>query len=118
MKIRFFLAGILSVIVFATCSGSDGEAPEVKITNPSPGSVIGGNVTIEVTADDNDGIDRVAVFIDDDLETTLHVMPYTYVWDTFGYADSTSHTLYAHAYDRAGNRAVSETVTVLVDNGC
>ncbi len=118
MKIHFFLAGILSVIVFATCSGSDAEAPEVKITNPSPGSVIGGNVTIEVTADDNDGIDRVVVYIDDEQETILFMMPYTYVWDTFVYADSTSHTLYAHAYDRAGNRAISETVTVLVDNGC
>ena len=118
MKIRFLLAGIMSVIVFAACSGQDAESPEVRITNPSPGSVVGGTVTIEVTADDNDGIDRVAVFVDDELETTLFMMPYTYVWDTFGYADSTSHTIYAHAFDRAGNRTVSETVTVLVDNGC
>lgn len=117
MKIKYF-AGMLSVLFILSCGSVDVEAPEVMVTNPSPGTMVGGNVTIEVSADDNDGIDRVAVYIDDDLESTLVIMPYTYVWDTFQYADSTSHTIYARAFDRAGNQSVSQTVTVLVDNGC
>jgi hypothetical protein len=117
MKVSFF-SGVLSVLFILSCGGVDVEAPQVRVTNPSPGSMVNGNVIIEVSADDNDGIDRIAVYIDDDLETILVMMPYTYVWDTFQYVDSTSHAIYARAFDRAGNESASQAVTVLVDNGC
>jgi hypothetical protein len=117
MKLSFF-AGMLPVLFVMTCGSVDVEAPEVMVTNPSPGTMVSGNVIIEVSAVDNDAVEHVAVYIDDAIETTLSVMPYTYVWDTSQYADSTSHTIYAHAFDQAGNRSVSQTVTVLVVGGC
>lgn len=115
---KSYVTGVLSVLFMMTCGGMDVEAPEVLVTNPSPGTVVSGNVIIEVSADDNDAIEHVSVYIDDAIETTLAVMPYTYLWDTSRYADSTSHTIYAHAFDLAGNQSVSQTVTVLVIGGC
>ena len=115
---RYYITGIFGVICMLRCGSVDVEIPEVRLTNPTPGTVVGGNVTIEIAADDNEGIDRIVLYIDDGIETTLFTMPYIYLWDTSGYADSTSHTMYARAFDRAGNQAISETVTVLVNNGC
>jgi len=70
---------------------------------------------ISATASDNSGVvSRVEFYIDTTPLYTTNVSPYSYSWNTNSVADG-SYTLYAKAYDTAGNFGQS-SISVTVSN--
>lgn len=88
--------------------------PSVTIQNPADGGTVSGTVTVQVDASDDNGVDRVEIYIDDVLAATLTAAPYTYQWDT-GNVSNGTHTVKATAYDTA-NRTAEDQVSVNVAN--
>jgi len=95
---------------------TDPTMPSVSITAPAGGSVhdLNSSITITATASDTDGyITGVAFYIDDVLKSTDTSSPYSWVWDTTGYAGG-PHSIMVIATDNSGNTATrSITVTLL-----
>jgi len=88
----------------------DTTPPTVKITSPTNGATVSGTVQIAVSATDNVGVTQVAIYIDNVLEVTDTVAPYTYSWN-MKKASAGTHTITARAFDKAGNTA-SASVSV------
>ncbi|WP_309888853.1 Ig-like domain-containing protein [Archangium sp.] len=104
----------LSVTVNNTVA--DTTAPTVSLTAPTAGALLtrGVTYTLTATASDNAGVTRVEFFLDGALLGSDTTSPYSLNWSnntTVG-----SHSLFARAYDAAGNVASSTTVTVSVQN--
>jgi hypothetical protein len=71
--------------------------------------------TVSANASDNVGVARVDVYVNGGLVGSDAAAPYQYTWNTTGLANGPA-TLYAKAFDAAGNSAQSATVTVTVAN--
>ncbi|GEM_PF-1428171 len=91
------------------------DPPTVKITNPSNGDTVSGNVSITADASDDVGVTKVEFYIDDTLKSTDTSSPYEYTWDSSSVIDG-DHTIKAVAYDADGQTAQDE-ITVTTDNG-
>ncbi len=102
-------------LVFAVTSTPDTTAPTIAITAPANGATVGGTTTVSASASDNVGVSRVEFYVDSVLKGTDTTSPYSFAWDTTGYAAG-SHSLYSKAYDAAGNVGTSATITVTVNN--
>lgn len=126
LKAFLFIIIPLTVII-AGCdsnpvSGKDdpdgnpsGEAdkipPVVDITSPADGDVLSGNVSIKAEASDNTGVSRISIYING-----THVKDGdSYGWNTMFAYDQT-HTIYAKAWDDAGNEGKSGTVWITTAN--
>jgi len=94
---------------------ADTTPPSVTITAPTSGAALSGTVNINVTAyDDLTDLAKVEVYSDSGaLLGTANVPPYSVAWNTAG-ATYGPHTLYAKAYDQAGNVATSGAVPVTI----
>jgi penicillin-binding protein 1C len=66
-------------------------------------------VSLQAEATDNVSMDRVEFFVDDEMVGISTVAPYNYKWTLTSQSLGT-HTVYAIAYDAAGNRAESAKV--------
>lgn len=86
-----------------------------SITSLNNGDIVSGSVTVNSQASDSLGIDKVELYVDDNLYGTVTTAPYTFYWDSTKYTDGT-HTLRVKAYDSVGNIAqfgnVSLSVTI------
>jgi WD40 repeat protein len=85
--------------------------PQVRIVSPENNGLVAGVVTVLIEATDDKGVARVEAYVDSQLDTTLSVPPYRYLWDTRSYPDSSRHTIFAKAYDTDNNVTGSEVVT-------
>ena len=118
---KYFL--ILCVIFLWTCGGGGGSTgpeedttpPLITIQNPLSGSTIGGIVNIEIIAQDNVGISKVEILVNNSIIETLNTTPYTYQYNTSQLSDG-SHTLSAMAYDTSENATLAQPILVNVDN--
>lgn len=99
--------------IFLSCGT---EAPEVDVTSPTDGEIVGGIVAVIADARDNAGVMDVEFYIDDTLHFDDLESPYEYQWNTYGLEDNSTHTIYAIAYDRDGNETASDAISVIVDN--
>lgn len=106
-----------ALLLLLTGCAKDDVAPTVSITAPADGATVQDTVAVTVTASDEEGVTRVEMFIDNAVVDTLTAEPYAYDWITNSLADSSQHTIFAKAYDDAGNEGVSDTVTVMIFNG-
>jgi len=88
--------------------------PTVEITNIADGSKVDGTVSISVSATDNIGIDKVELYVDNNLKMTDTSIPYTYQWDTTLFSDD-NHIIKVIAYDTIGNTN-DESYTITVNN--
>ncbi|MEK7632021.1 MAG: Ig-like domain-containing protein [Patescibacteria group bacterium] len=83
-------------------------APTVSIVTPTA-TISGGFTDVIVDATDTGpgatGVDRVEFLVDGALSVQDFSQPYVYGWPHSGYANASSHTIQAVAYDRAGNQA-------------
>lgn len=102
-------------LVGISMTQTDYVSPSVVIDSPSDGSVVMGEVNINVTATDNVGVAKVELYKNNVLFATDTTSPYTFYWDTKGEPNG-SYTLLAKAYDVNGNVASSSPVTVTVNN--
>ncbi len=93
---------------------SDTTAPTVSISSPIGGTVAS-TVSVTVAASDNVGVTRVDLYAGAKLVGSATTAPYNFSWDTTTVADGTV-TLTAYAYDKAGNKGTSATVSVTVSN--
>lgn len=102
-------------IASATLSGGvliDTQAPQVAITNPIAGSVIGQSIVVEATASDVSGVARVDFYIDNQLAATRTSTPYSFSWNIDAIIDGV-HTIKAVAVDVAGRSTeLSRSVTL------
>lgn len=107
----------VSNTVTVTVQNTDTTPPTVLILYPSTGDIFleGQVVSISVQAEDDAGIHRVEFFIDGELIFTDTTSGYQYDWNTTGYGDNGSHTIYVKAYDFANNNN-AQLITVTVQN--
>jgi chitinase len=87
----------------------DSVPPTVSIISPTSGSTLAGSATISIAATDNTAVARVEVYIDGSLSATLISSPYSYT-----IAKNGPHTVYAKAYDKYGNSAISTSIQIKV----
>ena len=92
----------------------DTTSPSVSIASPTSGNV-SGTVTVSANATDNVGVARVDFYVNGALAGSDTAAPYQYAWNTTGLANGAA-TLYARAFDAAGNSAQSAAVSVTVAN--
>jgi membrane peptidoglycan carboxypeptidase len=93
----------------------DNTPPVVAVLAPEEGTELqvppGGEVVIEVEVADHLGVDRVEVFIDRRAVATLVDAPFSTRWAP---AAAGEHTVFARAYDLAGNMTETEPVMFVV----
>ena len=94
----------------------DGSAPTVAINAPADGANVSGDVTIDASASDDVGVDRVEFLLDGSLLGSDASAPYSHVWNSVA-AGNGAHVLQARAYDLAGNVGTSAQVDVTVSGG-
>ncbi len=92
----------------------DTTPPTVVIASPGAGNVAG-LVTVTASASDNVGVARVDFYVNGALAGSDASSPYQLAWDTTTLANGGA-TLYARAFDAAGNAAQSAPVGVTVNN--
>jgi hypothetical protein len=115
-----------TLVTIANVEIADTEPPELNLERPGAAlyiadreiaplehTVIIGKITIEVAAVDTlSGIDRIEVYVDDHLKTTVMHEPYTWLWNEVALF---WHRIDVTAFDNKGNEA-SDTVTVTIFN--
>lgn len=101
-------------VVFQVAETEDVIDPTVSILNPQNGQVVEGVVEILANADDERSIQKVAFYINGDSLGVSSTYPYSYLWDTSTYSDSTQHTIFAKAWDGGNNTAISQVINVTV----
>jgi hypothetical protein len=109
------LAGLAVLVLFAGCEwlfSLDTTPPTCQITSPVESALVNGVVSIAATATDSFGVERVEFYADGTLVGTDSSAPYAGSWDASGLAEQSQHTLSCIAYDLAGNKGYSDTVTV------
>lgn len=94
----------------------DNMPPQVQIVLPPDGwEAIGGGVgevVIEVEAADETGLDRIVFYVDDRSVGTRDGAPWSVHWPL---GTAGEHRIRAQAFDRAGNSADSEEITIRVE---
>lgn len=93
----------------------DNEPPTVSITSPSADAEIAGEVTIEVSASDNNQVDSVQVLLDGSRVGVVTSSPFNFTWQSITVADSMDHELTARAFDSAQNSATSDPISLTVN---
>lgn len=120
---RIFLAVIILAFSFmVSCNDSedpmgpedDAEPPSVSITSPTADAEIAGEVTIEVSASDNNQVDSVQVMVDGSRVGAVTSSPFNFTWQSIAVADSMTHDITARAFDASENSA-DATVTVTIN---
>lgn len=97
----------VSVIVV----NNDATPPAVSIISPDDGESVLGLVTLEATATDDLGVQKVDFWIDDGLVASDVASPYSTQWDSL-LAQPGPHTIRARATDWAGNISLDSTIAV------
>jgi subtilisin family serine protease len=93
----------------------DTNPPAVQITAPASGSVLSGDVVIDVSASDTVGVARVELYLNGTGVATNASAPAAFSWNTLAYANG-SYTLKALAYDTVGNVGTSALIPITVQN--
>ncbi len=111
--------GVSAVVSVTVQSANiiDTTPPTIFLSYPPAAAVLTGTTTIIADANDNVSVDRVNFYIDGDSVGVDNTYPYEYVWDISTFAPGSSHTIYAKAYDGAGNHAETglQSVSIAMD---
>jgi hypothetical protein len=107
-----------SLVLFSSCGDDDDvtpdtTAPEVTIEGLTNDASVSGTVAVSLDADENE-LDKVEIYVDGTLATTLTGAPFEYTWDSNTVEDGT-HTIKVVAYDKSGNKT-EQQVSVAVSN--
>jgi chitinase len=106
-------SNVLSVIVESQ-NIVDNIPPVVSISYPSAGMTVSDTVSILASASDNIAIDRLELYVDGNLYSTLNQSPWRFSWDVTGYISGSTHSIYIIAYDTNQNQTTSTIVGVTV----
>jgi len=91
----------------------DQTPPNVTLTAPVPGAVLGGPVVLQAKASDDVAVTGVEYYANGTWRGSATAAPYAVVWDTTPFQGRTV-TLVAVARDAAGNLGASDPVSVTV----
>lgn len=102
---------------------ADLNPPLVEITKPQVEfNIVNGEQIIEATARDVYGVNKIEIYIDNNLISTATITPVTpgvaratFSWNTNAYSDGIHH-IYAKAFDEAGNMGTAQSVGYIVVN--
>ena len=97
-----------------THNPDDSQVPTITWVAPANGDNLSDIETLTVNATDNVGIDKIEFYCDDKLVDTI-TSGMSYSWDSANVANGT-HKLKAVAYDKAGNKAETEEISVTTQN--
>ncbi|MCB0749707.1 MAG: hypothetical protein KDC90_19780, partial [Ignavibacteriae bacterium] len=91
------------------------STPVVSILYPVNTEIIGDSIQIQVSATDDKGVIKVEIYIDNQIPENgiLINPPYNYTWKLGNYADSSSHTLFAKAFDGDNNVGSSSVLNLV-----
>jgi hypothetical protein len=94
----------------------DREPPRVELTSPVDGSLVGISTLVEIIADasDNVAVSKVDFYIDGAFLSSDSDSPYEAFWSVSKLTPLGPHTIFARAFDRAGNNTKSDEITVNV----
>ena len=115
-KITIFL----SLLIIFACEDDkdtvekDTTPPEVTIISPSNGSTVSIIVPINCISSDNEGVDKVELWIDGQpIGVSDTTEPYSMEWNTITYEDG-SYGVTVRSYDTSGNTTDSDPITLTV----
>ena len=103
-----------------TGGGAETVPPTISMTSPEMNALVTGMVTLSASAEDNVGVTKVrfytidtngSIFLGEDFTA-----PYAITRDTSGVPSGRTFTLWAEAYDAAGNLARSSPVFATVQH--
>ena len=109
MKKLYPLLSVLFLISWG-CESEDTTPPTVSISSHSSGQTVYEIITITVTTQDNEGINRVEFFIDDSLLFTDTESPYQYDWNTTQYGDNSEHIVKVISYDNSDSSTEPQSI--------
>ncbi|MCF7920516.1 MAG: SUMF1/EgtB/PvdO family nonheme iron enzyme [Candidatus Cloacimonetes bacterium] len=107
---------LLSLAFLAGCSPgatqTDFCEPSITLTSPAAGAYFCSGESILLSADASDirTLHKVEFMINGQVEISDNDAPYEYFWDTTGIKGT--FTIFARAYDAAGNTGESEVITI------
>lgn len=111
------------VLLLAACSSPDSAPPAVSISTPAVGQGVTGTVQIQLSARDDSGISRVAVYARGRNTTGEGVFvgsatsdPFVVSWATAAFPNQAELEIYAKAEDATGNFSQSDPVWVKTNN--
>ncbi|MCK5033493.1 MAG: hypothetical protein KAS18_07660, partial [Calditrichia bacterium] len=121
MILRFFLPVLvfLLVILQVQCSipeVDDIDPPVVTILYPYSGSIISGNTNFLVESTDDDKVEKIWLYIDDQMVASQNGREATFQIDVSPYADDQVHLIQAAAQDKSSNRGFSAQVLVTISD--
>ena len=110
--LKYLFVFFLIIFAFLVCEQlpTDVEVPNVSILSPknSAGPYYG-EVKIELKVSDNKGIEKIEIYIDNEIKSTLTSTPYIYIWDITESGKDGNFKLKVKAYDVSGNWKEAET---------
>jgi len=115
IKLSSYFLLALFILCCEESTAPDTTPPTVSISSHSSGQSVGEIVTIVVTTQDNDGIDRVEYFINDSLEFTDTESPFEYRWNTTMVEDG-DYLVKAISYDKSENSTETQPIMLIVNN--
>lgn len=120
LKIFSYFCVFTVIITFLKCSNPkepDTTPPTVTITSPQNNSVVSEIAVITCVATDNDGIEKVELWVDGVSTGAFdNTEPYTLEWNTTTFSNNSTHTITVRAYDINGNKTDSNPITLVVNN--
>ena len=114
---RWLLGLGLCVLLNVGCDwlfGRDKTPPTCSITTPVDSAVVNGTVQFQAEASDSVAMDKVEFYVDGGMIGWSVDAPYSVGWNTEGLAEHSWHRLDCIAYDAAGNKGYSDTISVEV----
>ena len=93
----------------------DTTPPTVLITSPVNQSYVSEIITVTCMSNDNNGIDRVELWVNGSLWDTDESEPYSFELNTLQLNDG-NYMIIVRSYDVSGNSTDSEPVSLTVDN--
>ncbi|MDR4653350.1 MAG: Ig-like domain-containing protein, partial [Nitrosomonas sp.] len=106
---------IVTVSNGSTTNGSDTQSPVISIASPIAGSTVSGNIPVSFSYADNVAVTAVDLYLNGQPYGKNMQAPFTFALDSTKLTNGT-HTLAAHAFDAAGNKGVSASVSIAVSN--
>ena len=94
----------------------DNVYPSGQILNPFPGQILEGNVTIQYSAYDNEGIKNLVPYIKGLPVDTINSSPYNYFWDTTTETEDAYHVISGIISDSSNNVFYVNPIVVYIDN--
>lgn len=91
----------------------DDLPPTITITSPSNNTVVTSTVTIKASASDDNGVEKVDFFVDNEFKKSVFSPPYNWEWNPSVYS-SGFHTVMARAYDTI-HQTADASVNLKVD---